>query len=146
MPWPDSYKVRTSLERAGKELEVILQVGKGALKEASNVEDIIKKLRPYTDFIHYVLLDKSMGTGEGMDAHGFIPVARAIKDAFPELGIVAAGGLGPKTMELIVPLLEVFPDISWDAQGQLRSSGNALDPIGWDRAKMYLVESLNLLQ
>jgi phosphoribosylanthranilate isomerase len=142
MIWPDPQHVANAVSGSGKNLEVILQIGKKALEQVSTTEEIVERLYAYKGIIHYVLLDKSMGKGEGMDAVEFIPVARAIKDAFPEIGIVVAGGLGPKTMELIVPLVREFHDISWDAQGQLRSSGNALDPIEWDRAEEYVIKSL----
>ncbi len=61
------------------------------------------------------------------------------------MGIVVAGGLGPYTVRLVEPLLAEFPNISIDAQGQLRESGNALDPIDWDRAETYITRAVALL-
>jgi hypothetical protein len=81
-----------------------------------------------------------------MDAVGLIPFARAINEAFPNLGIAAAGGLGPKSVGLVEPLYQGFPDLSIDAQGKLRPSGDALDPIDWDMAAEYLVQALRLLR
>ena len=107
---------------------------------------IVDRLKGYNGIADYVLLDKSMGQGHGMDAYGLIPFARAIRDAFPDLGIVAAGGLGPDSMDLVAPLAAEFPDISIDAQGKLRPSGSALDPVDWNRAEMYLVRAFTLLQ
>ena len=72
--------------------------------------------------------------------------SRAIKENIPEFGIVVAGGLGPRTLHLIEPIIEEFPDISIDAQGQLRPSHNALDPIDWDMAGEYLTKSLQMLK
>jgi hypothetical protein len=54
---------------------------------------------------------------------------------------IAVGGLGPDTMDVVLPLVAEFPDISIDAQGKLRKSGNALDPIHWDLAAGYLCEA-----
>lgn len=65
---------------------------------------------------------------------------------FSGLGIVATGGLGPEGIGLVEPLVEEFPDISINAQGRLRPSGSALDPIDWDVAKTYLVRALELLK
>lgn len=62
------------------------------------------------------------------------------------MALAVAGGLGPDTMELINPIAESFPDISIDAQGKLRPSGNALDPIDWNLAEKYLSRSVAMFQ
>ena len=49
-------------------------------------------------------------------------------------------------MNLVEPLVKMFPDLSIDAQGKLRSSGNALDPIDWGMAETYLVKALELMK
>jgi hypothetical protein len=147
MVWPDPGHIAHAVHASHKRLEVILQVGKNAIEQANNdPREVVERLREYDGVAQYVLLDKSMGRGLGMDAIGLIPFARAIKDAFPGLGIVAAGGLGPTSVGLVEPLVREFPDISIDAQGKLRSSGSALDPIDWDLAEIYLVRALELLK
>ncbi len=146
MVWPDPGHVESALGVSGKQLEVILQVGKNALELMDNdPRAVVRRLHAYRGTITHVLLDKSMGRGLGMDAEGLIPFARAIKDAYPELALVAAGGLGPESLALVAPLAGEFPDISIDAQGKLRPSGNALDPIDWDMAEAYLIKALQLL-
>jgi hypothetical protein len=145
MVWPDPYAVEKALNTADRHTDLVLQVGKNALLAvADNPSAMVKKLREYFHF-DYVLLDKSMGKGIGMDAVGLLPFARAIRDAFPHAGIVAAGGLGPSTMHLIDPLVAEFPDISIDAQGRLRQSGDAHDPIDWNMAAEYLRAALTVL-
>jgi hypothetical protein len=147
MIWPNPEHVANAVQSSGKKLEVILQVGKNAIEQADNdPEKIVTKLQEYVGVVHHVLLDKSMGKGLGMDASGLIPFARAIRDAFPELGIVAAGGLGPQSVGLVEPLVKEFPDVSIDAQGKLRPSGSALDPVDWDMAEVYLIKALELLR
>jgi len=147
MIWPNPEHVADAVRSSGKKLEVVLQVGKDALEQADNdPEKIVAKIQEYVGVAHYVLLDKSMGKGLGMDAAGLIPFARAIKNAFPTLGIVAAGGLGPESIGLVEPLVKEFPDVSIDAQSKLRQSGSALDPIDWDRAEIYLIKALGLLR
>lgn len=81
-----------------------------------------------------------------MDAKGLLPFARAVKRRFPQFGLVAAGGLGPDTMHLVEPLIKEFPDLSIDAQGKLRPSGSALDPIDWYMAGQYLIKALEMLE
>jgi hypothetical protein len=87
-----------------------------------------------------------MGQGRRLEATGLLPLARAIKAAFPDLAIAVAGGLRPESVMLAEPIYREFPQISIDAQSKLRPSGNALDPIDWDMAEAYLIEALKLLE
>jgi hypothetical protein len=147
MPWPDPVMISTGIHTSRKSPEVILQVGKRSIGEAGNDPgEVVRRLIPYEGIVHRILLDKSMGKGVGMDAEGLIPFARAIKERFPSLGLVAAGGLGPETMHLVEPLVKEFPDLSIDAQGRLRPSGDALDPIDWNMAGEYLRRALDLFR
>lgn len=147
MPWPDPVMVSNGVHTSHKQIEVILQIGKASIDECNgNPEEVVRRLEDYDGVIHRVLLDKSMGRGIGMNATELIPFARAIKDRFPDLGLVAAGGLGPDNMDLVEPLIKEFPDISIDAQGKLRPSGDALDPIDWNMAGVYLSKALELLK
>lgn len=146
MVWPDPDAVASALCRSDKNIDLVLQVGKNAIEAAHHSPRIVvERIREYEGLPAYVLLDKSMGRGLGMDAEGLRPFARAIAEAFPYMGIVVAGGLGPYTVRLVEPLLAEFPNISIDAQGQLRESGNALDPIDWDRAETYITRAVALL-
>lgn len=147
MIWPTPRQIFRAAQVAAMQPEIILQVGKNAIEVCDNdPRKVVERLGCYEGIIHRVLLDKSMGKGLGMDAKGLLPYARAIRDAFPELGIGAAGGLGPDTMDLVQPLIEEFPDLSIDAQGRLRPSGNALDPIDWGMASTYLMNALKMLK
>lgn len=122
-------------------IEIILQVGSNAMEAAGNDPcKVAEKLFRYyhADCLDRVLLDKSMGKGQPMNAEILLPYIREIKAYFSDLDIVVAGGLGPETMHLVEPILAEFPDVSIDAQGRLRGSGNALDSIDWDRAAEYL--------
>ena len=145
MVWPDPGMIASGVHTSRRHIEVILQIGKNAIEQAGNDPKVlVEKLSDYEDVIHRVLLDKSMGKGLGMDALGLLPFARAIRERFPKLGIGAAGGLGPKTTHLVEPLVKEFPDLSIDAQGQLRPSASALDPIDWEMTGEYLARALEL--
>jgi hypothetical protein len=147
MVWPEPGEIFHAIQFSGMNPEIILQVGKNAIEAAHNAPtEVAYRLADYRGVVHRVLLDKSMGKGLGMDAVGLLPFARAIRDAFPDLGIGAAGGLGPMTMDLVTPLLAEFPDLSFDAQGRLRPSGNALDPIDWNMAAEYLRRAIECTQ
>lgn len=146
MVWPDPDQIAHGVHNSREKLEVILQVGRKALDAVQNEpKPLVEKLSEYDGVIRRVLLDKSGGEGRGMDAVGLLPFARAIRENFSELGLVVAGGLGPETMHLVEPIVKEFPDVSIDAQGRLRPSGSALDPIDWDLAEVYLARSLQLL-
>lgn len=147
MTWPDPGEVASAVHASRKHIEVILQIGQQAFDETGyDSAELVRRLEDYEEVIHRVLLDKSMGRGRGMDAVGLIPYAWAIQERFPSLGIGAAGGLGPHSLSLVEPLLEEFPHLSIDAQGKLRESGSALDPVDWDLAEIYLVNALKLLK
>ncbi len=143
MTWPDPAAISNALHASRKNLEIILQIGTRAFDLADNDPDrVVENLYPYQTFVTHVLLDKSMGKGLGMDAEGLLPFARAIRKEYPNMGIVVAGGLGPNTICLAEPFLDEFPDISIDAQGRLRPSGNLMDPIDWEMAGEYLTKAL----
>lgn len=147
MVWPDPGQIVNGVHASRKQIEVILQVGKNAIEAADNdPTEVVRRLENYEGVIHRVLLDKSMGRGLSMDAVGLIPFVQAIKDRFPDLGLVVAGGLGPDSINLVEPLAKKFSDLSIDAQGKLRPSGDALDPIDWGMAKVYLIKALRLMK
>lgn len=146
MSWPDPYSVLSAVEASRKQLEIILQIGSKAMEMVGNdPQKVAEKIKDYKSFITHVLIDKSMGRGLGMDTGGLLSYAEVISEEYPDLQIVFAGGLGPSSMDLINPLINKFPNMSIDAQGQLRPSGSALDPIDWDMAEDYLIKALKKL-
>lgn len=128
------------------EIKIILQVGGKALERVSGPREVVAKLRDYDGAIDYVLFDKSMGRGLGMDAEGLRPYLRAVRESGLDIGLAGAGGLGPSTLHLVEPLVAEFPDLSIDAQGKLRPSGNAMDPIDWGMAEEYLKKAPKILK
>ena len=146
MLWPDPAAIIKAVVVATQPIEVIVQVGKQAIEQSGdNPAEIVSRLQDYVHVAHHVLIDKSMGKGLGMDAQALLPFARAIREAFPQFGLVAAGGLGPNSVALVKPLVREFSDISIDAQGKLRPTGSALDPIDWDMAGSYLRQAAMLM-
>jgi hypothetical protein len=146
MVWPKCDCISGALEEFGQNIAVILQIGVKAFEcVKSDPAELVQRLRDYEGIVNYVLLDKSAGQGLGMDAHGLLPFAAAIREHIPTMSLAVAGGLGPTTMHLVEPLSKEFPDISIDAQGKLRRSGSALDPVDWSMAEEYLVQALRLL-
>lgn len=147
MIWPEPSDILEGIRDSRKQVEIILQIGRNALEEADNNPEIVAyKMKKYIGVIDRVLLDRSMGQGISMDANFLLPFAWAIRRRFPNLGLGIAGGLGPNTIGLVEPFVKNFPDVSIDAQGKLRPSGSALDPIDWEIAEQYLIESLKLFK
>lgn len=145
MTWPDP-KVVSRFHQRHSRIKMVLQVGTHALEEVDNdPQKMAERLLEYGDSIHYVLLDKSMGRGMPLSSSVLFPFCYTVKDCFPEVGLVVAGGLGPETMILAQPLADAFEDLSIDAQGRLRPSHSALDPIDWDIAAEYLSAAKDLL-
>lgn len=136
-------RFHTQLGIRKKNVEVILQIGSKALALiGEEPETIVGMLESYEGVIDRVLLDKSGGRGVGMDSEWLIPMAGAIRERFPDLGLVVAGGLGPETTNLIGRIPELFLKMSYDAQSKLRPSGSALDPVDWEMAAVYLIEMI----
>ena len=51
----------------------------------------------------------------------------ALRNTYPHLGIGIAGGLSADTLPHIAGLLQEIPDLSIDAEGQLRDENDHLD-------------------
>lgn len=146
MVWPEPDQILNAVHASRKQLEVILQLNSSSLDLVRNdPRRLVDELSEYDGVIHRVLLDMSMGRGLPMDAPRLIPFLQAIRNTFPNMGLGVAGGLGPETMHLVKPITELCPDISIDAQGRLRPSGSALDPVDWDMAGEYLKQALAIL-
>jgi len=144
MIWPDVHMVHT-LKNAHPDLAIIMQANAGALSQVyDDPSRFVTRLNEYGSAIDGVLLNRSMGRGAALDANALLPFARAIKSVTKKVAV--AGGLGPHALHLVEPLIKEFPDISIDAQEQLRVSGDAQDPINWLLARNYIVEAMKLFE
>lgn len=142
MTWPDPGHIANAVHATRRCIQVILQIGRKAFAEAENNPGIVAEmLGDYSEVIDGVLLDRSMGEGKLMHPEELLPFISEIKRVQPKMHVAVAGGLGPDTMSVAEPLLQVFPDLSIDAQGALRESKNARDPVNWFMATRYLVEA-----
>ena len=143
MIWPDPNLVYSFVKH--RRIPVILQVGRKAMEKAGGTaRKVSERLDQYGEALGGVLLDMSGGEGIPLDAKFLSPFVRTISKQNQNLRIAVAGGLGPKTLNLVTPLLDEYPRLSIDAQGQLRKSGDSRKPIDWDLASLYLSRALNL--
>lgn len=142
MIWPEPEVLRVYRERFPN-IQIIIQANSVALDQLDNDPDkLTKRLLTYGQTIDYLLLDKSMGRGLGMDAKVLEELVKVVNPR-TSLEVVVAGGLGPETLHLLGPL--VLYTVSIDARGRLRPSGNALDPVDWNMAAEYLRKALAIL-
>lgn len=140
--WPNPEILRV-LRNEGAPI-VVLQVSAAA----SEVLDhdpvrLARRLAEYEGLIDYALIDPSGGTGQGFDPeYGEAVLSELVKtDLSIQWGI--AGGLGPGRLDGLVPLLELYPELSWDAQARLRTTdGSALDLVACEQ---YMREGIALL-
>lgn len=146
MCWPDLWMIKKYKSMFPK-IKVILQIGNKSFAIANSEAELLGRLSAYGDAIDYVLIDRSEGRGIPLDPKKTIPTIRLLKDNYPDLGIIVAGGLGPNTLDLLVPIVKEFPDVSTDAQGRLRPSGDALnEPIDWPMAKEYATKTYDIFK
>jgi hypothetical protein len=145
MIWPDPESIG-KVNGHLKDVEIILQIGEKAFDEVDeDPDELAERLDDYNGVVNRILLDRSMGTGKVMDAEWLLPFALAIRKRFPKMGLVAAGGLGSDTLQAVEPLLDEFPDLSIDAEGQLKKIKDTLEPLDTNLAEQYLIKAINLL-
>lgn len=143
-PKPELLELMRGLK---SELRIILQVGAKALEQAGDDADtLIERLKPYRGLVDDVLLDRSGGQGLAMNPAHLETFIYELRARRPDLGIALAGGLGPDSLRLVAPLIRKFPELSIDAQGRLRASGSAMDPIDRERAEAYLRKAIALFR
>jgi hypothetical protein len=144
MVWPNAKVIR-QFRTLRPDLKIILQISGRSMEQEQNDPDrVAVRVQTYDAMIDYVLLDQSMGRGLTLDP-GLIHYLRAIRARSPDLGLAVAGGLGPYQLDVLKPIIAEFPDVSIDAYSRLRRSGNAMDPIDWGLAALYLNQAIRLL-
>lgn len=131
--WP----VPNSLECfVGK--RVVLQIGREALRIAHhNPTRVAQLLYDYveTEVISDVLVDMGDGNGIALNVAEAEACVHAIRSAHPTIGIGVAGGLCREAMGKMKNLASTFPDLSFDAQGRLRTPD---DHLNVDAMQKYL--------
>jgi hypothetical protein len=97
----------------------------------------------YFGLVDYVLLDPSGGKGQAFDVTEGLGYLKVLSTIFEPWQIGIAGGIGPKTLNLIEPIIQAFPESNLDAEGQLRTPDDHLDLA---YMKSYIQGALNYLQ
>ena len=142
MPWP-SLKVLELFRRQRPDLAIIFQMRTDTLSMVGNRRQrlVARLSREYSELIDYVLLDLSAGLGRPLDTPWAREFLNALVVAERGWGVGVAGGLSPATLHLVHPLIEEFPNLSIDAESQLRNRTDFLDV---SLAKDYIGRALKM--
>ncbi len=141
--WP-SAGVLESYKKFHPDKTIVLQIGGGAFEKVSHSpKNLAEKVNnEYAQYIDYLLLDPSGGTGKPFDPSIARSYLEALSAKTNDFGLGVAGGLSPTTLDLIQPLVKDFPDLSIDAEGRLRNTGD--DSLNVEVARDYIQKSLEL--
>lgn len=122
LPWDNSvehYKRLFDCIKSEQEGAEVLVQCHGSMIAERTPSEIGRILDQYQDRVDHVLFDASHGKGVEMNRESLSPYIEVASER-DWLGVGVAGGLNAKGVEQhIVPLLEDFPDLSFDAEGQL---------------------------
>lgn len=145
MIWPDP-SVLEKCRRKHPHVSFILQIGNSALAQVEdNPLKMWEAVKNYDGIVERFLIDRSEGKGRALDARALVRFVDILYERMATLGVVVAGGLGPKTVKLVEPLMAMYPHLSVDAQGQLHEGGSTLEgPFSMERAQEYTFQMVEL--
>jgi len=127
LAWPSRDAILAYHKVCGGKF-IVLQIGGKAFEMVNHSpKELAEKVSLYEHVVDYVLLDPSGGYGVPFDTEKARTYLDALRGYNLDLGLGVAGGLSPTTLNLIEPLISDFPDLSIDAEGRLRDSGDNLD-------------------
>lgn len=139
--WPDISDLDCYLESYPDD-NLVLQVGDRALSSLKDASiPLVEKLKDYRDKVQFVLFDMSGGKGLLLKPQDTLNSLREVINSDLGFKIVVAGGLGPGTLDLVLPIIESVPDISIDAESALR---NEDDTLNLGRCAEYLLKAQSL--
>lgn len=150
LPWhKDNNEIWRFLEKVkGEGVEVFLQAHKNAM-ETLGPKGTAQLLGRYVHLLDYVLFDASHGTGTRLDTAALEPfIAEASATFDPrQTGVAVAGGLNGRIVRDDLPaLVAAYPNLSWDAEGQLHPvSETGKRPLDVLAVQAYLGASARVL-
>ena len=143
IPWPDPIILRAV--KAELETTVILQVSTKASEQLDHDPvRIAAKLAEYEGLIDFALIDPSGGVGRGFEPKYAKDMLLTLVATELEIRWGIAGGLGPGRLSVLEPLLEIYPELSWDAQARLRKADRHSLDLG--ACEQYLREGIALIR
>ncbi len=149
LPWHNNTAMLDFLEEVkDNNVQVFLQAHKNAMEELGP-RGVVQRLGRHAHLVDYLLFDSSHGTGKRLDVRALEPF---IAEAYAELdlsqtGIALAGGLnGAIVREDLPELVASYPNLSWDAEGQLHPvNSDGKRPLDLGVVEEYLCASSEIL-
>ncbi len=150
LPWHVNEDTLDFIEdvKSSYQLEIFLQAHKDAMSDLGP-DGIVKRLGSYAHVVDYLLFDASHGTGRRLDVAALSPF---VAEAYDKLdvartGIAIAGGLNQQVVREDLPeLVERYPNLSWDAEGNLHPvQHTGKRPLDIPTTKDYLYASSEIL-
>lgn len=139
LPWFDHPQIVQELTTLVSVEHIVLQCQGDIMKRASP-EQVAEKLRslPATD---HILFDASGGRGIKMDPKVLLPYLEAVTQDpdLAHLRVAVGGGLNAQVVREELPtILRYFPEVSWDAEGQLHPvNHDGKRPLDMDAGREY---------
>ncbi len=149
LPWHSNNEMWDLLEEVKQHgLAVFLQAH-GVAMSALGPKDSVRILGQHPELLDYVLFDSSHGTGTRIDSSALEPFIAEAHEQFDlsQTGIAIAGGLNSEIVREDLPqLLARYPNLSWDAEGQLHPKNeNGKRPLDLNVTEDYLFASSAVL-
>lgn len=151
LPWHTSPKLFDFLEqtKAETDLSIILQAHQQSMEHFSPTE-LVRSLGRRAHVIDYLLFDSSHGKGVRLTTAKLTPYVEAAysEDTLSRVSIGIAGGLsGPVVAEALPEMIRTFPELSWDAEGQLHpTAADGTRPISLVETNSYFAASAEVLR
>lgn len=149
LPWHSNGEMWNFLEGVKqKGLSVFLQAH-GESMSTLGPQESVRIIGNHSEIIDYVLFDSSHGTGTRLDLSSLEPF---LAEAYEKLdlsqtGIAIAGGLNSEIVREDLPkILNIYSDLSWDAEGQLHPENESgKRPLDLDVTSAYLLASSDVI-
>ena len=141
--WPPPAELKRWRERS--RARITLQVSARAYAEVGTAPDrLVKRLAAYEGLVDAVLLDMSGGLGREIDGTEAQLVLRAFLKARLTMKFGVAGGLTYRNLhEVLTPIRDLYPGLSFDAQARLRSASTKT--LDLDLCERYIAAAVQLL-
>jgi len=123
LPWHSDSKMLHFLENLKQRTgtKILLQVHQPAMDKLTPSE-AASMLGDFGNSLDYVLFDASHGTGKRLNTAALTDYLSAVYEekTIANTGFAIAGGLNETAVREDLPeVIDKFPDVSWDAEGQL---------------------------
>lgn len=113
---PQHLRSLATFKEARPGIDVVLQID-SELLSSMRPNELASLFAQHSEVIDFLWLDGSGGEGKPLERAELLPIIEAVTNINESVGVGVAGGLSPGNLEeLLTPILEEFPDISWDAQ------------------------------